>query len=50
MEQTMNFDDLPPDDTTFTERGNTLVRRDEVIEITVEWGDKTEKFTLEAEE
>ncbi|SFD66192.1 hypothetical protein SAMN05216238_10340 [Lentibacillus persicus] len=41
--------DVPPKEKTFTTRSNSLVDEDAVIEVTVEWDDMTEKFTLSSE-
>lgn len=41
--------DSPPEEKVFTNRSGSLVREDAVIEVTVEWDENTEKFTLETE-
>lgn len=48
--RSLRLDDAPLREKVFTDSGNTLVREDEIIEVTVEWGDSTETFTLEAEQ
>src|SRR5699024_1556124 len=49
-ETSLIFNETQPDDTVFTNFSDQLVRQSDVIEVTVEWGDSTESFTLEAEE
>ncbi|MFD1361385.1 hypothetical protein [Lentibacillus salinarum] len=46
----LDFTDVSPGDTVFTDTSNNLVRENATIGVTVEWGDHTEKFSLEAAE